>query len=109
VPEKSIKLIETSIFHTLINAYLSPLDCWEMQESLALNPEKGSVIRGTKGMRKVRWSVPGKGKSGGLRVIYHWDSTEKCPVLFFLFVYRKSEQGDLSAKQIKTLIDELEA
>ena len=64
VPRKSIKLVETPIFHKMINGYLSPLDCWEMQEALAANPEKGSVIRGTKGMRKVRWNIPGQGKSG---------------------------------------------
>ena len=109
MPGKSIKLVETPVFHKLINEYLSPLDCWEMQEALGANPIKGSVIRGTGGMRKVRWNVPGKGKSGGLRIIYHWDRSEECPALFFLFVYKKSVQGDLSPQQIAKLIGELEA
>ncbi|HLX60174.1 MAG TPA: hypothetical protein VKX17_02715 [Planctomycetota bacterium] len=60
-------------------------------------------------MRKVRWNIPGKGKSGGLRIIYHWDQSEVCPALFFLFVYKKSVQGDLTAKQIEKLVKELEA
>jgi hypothetical protein len=43
-----------------------------LQDALAVNPELGDVIQGTNGLRKVRWAIPGRGKRGGMRVIYYW-------------------------------------
>jgi len=109
VVKRTIKLVETPVFHSLINQYLSPLEYWDMQETLASNPGKGSVIPGAHGMRKVRWSIAGKGKSGGLRIIYLWEPDASQPAIYFVFVYRKSTQGDLTPRQMQRLISELEA
>jgi hypothetical protein len=49
----------------------------------------------------VRWGTAGSGKRGGLRVIYHWAPTEGA--FYMLYVYRKNDQGDLTAAQIRTL------
>jgi hypothetical protein len=84
-----------------------------LQAALMANPEAGDVIEGTGGLRKLRFgdSRRGKGKRGGLRVVYYWwDAGSQ----FWLFtVYGKSEVEDLTSyerKQFKVMIKaELEA
>jgi hypothetical protein len=99
-------LIDTPVFFELIHQYLSSAEHWSLQEALIRNPEKGAILKGSGGIRKLRWPLPGKGKSGGLRIIYHWDTADRR--LFFLFCYPKSRQNDLTPKQIKILRDVLE-
>ncbi len=75
---------------------------------LQQRPEAGDVIVGTGGLRKVRFadSRRGKGKRGGLRVIYYWwvDGRQ-----FWLFtLYNKDEMSDLTAKEKKVLKELLE-
>ena len=72
-----------------------------MQLALVLRPEQGPVIRGAGGLRKVRWAARGKGKRGGVRVIYYWDPKQE--VFYMLFVYTKSAQDDLTSSQLKVL------
>ena len=66
-------------------------------EYLALNPEAGAEIPGTGGIRKLRWAGKGKGKRGGLRVIYYFYN-DTAPV-FLLTVYGKGEQENLTPEQ----------
>ncbi|NOY57348.1 MAG: type II toxin-antitoxin system RelE/ParE family toxin [Calditrichaeota bacterium] len=61
---------------------------------LSLHPKSGSIIKGTGGIRKLRWGRKGKGKSGGVRVIYFFHSDEM--PLFLLTVFGKSEKDNLS-------------
>ena len=65
------------------------------------NPELGKLVRGSGGLRKIRWGLPGKGKSGGARVIYYWAVKEDH--IFMLLMYSKSEQEDLTPSQLKIL------
>ncbi len=77
------------------------------QNALMENPEAGKVIEGTGGLRKVRWPDPrrGKGKRGGLRVIYYWWNGRR---QFWLFtLYDKDEMEDLTAKERTTLKERL--
>ena len=77
-----------------------------MQAELMANPEQGDVIEGTGGLRKLRQPDPkrGKGKRGGLRVIYFWWERGR---QFWLFtLYGKDEMADLSAKE-KALLREM--
>jgi hypothetical protein len=77
------------------------------QSALLKNPEAGDVVEGTGGLRKVRHADPrrGKGKSGGLRVIYFWWEPGR---QFWLFtLYDKDEMDDLSPKERKALRDML--
>lgn len=74
-----------------------------LQLILMENPEAGDVIKGTGGLRKLRYAdaARGKGKRGGLRIIYYWRLSED---QFWLFtVYDKDDADDLTAQQRKTL------
>ncbi|AEG70749.1 hypothetical protein [Ralstonia solanacearum] len=79
-----------------------------LQQELLAQPDAGDVIKGTGGLRKLRFSDKrrGKGKRGGLRVIYyHWDGSSQ----FWMFVvYDKDEAADLSSDERKVLARLLE-
>jgi hypothetical protein len=64
------------------------------------NPEKGKLIQGSGGLRKIRWAIQGRGKSGGLRIIYYFYPPSQ---IFMLVVYKKGSQEDLSSDQLKFL------
>lgn len=93
--------VETPVFTRLVRGILDDDSYRALQLALLLRPEQGALIRGSGGLRKVRWGAEGRGKRGGLRVIYFWErAKETC---YMLFVYQKSEQGDLTAAQIRAL------
>jgi hypothetical protein len=66
---------------------------------LAGNPRVGAVVPGTGGLRKLRWALPGRGKSGGARVIYYYQN-ESIP-LYVLDIYAKNQKTNLSAAEKK--------
>jgi hypothetical protein len=92
--------IETSIFTREIQRLLPDESYRMLQSVLMLRPDAGSVIRGTGGLRKIRWNLPGSGKRGALRVIYFWSPPD---TIFMLFPYRKTDQEDLTPEQLKLL------
>jgi mRNA-degrading endonuclease RelE of RelBE toxin-antitoxin system len=77
-----------------------------LQAYLAERPDAGDLIRGSGGMRKIRWAGTGRGKRGGLRVIYYWWTAKDR--ISMLLVYPKNEQDDLNAEQMKQLRKALE-
>jgi mRNA-degrading endonuclease RelE of RelBE toxin-antitoxin system len=93
--------IETPVFTKQVYDLLSDELYAELQQYLAQCPDAGDVIRDTGGLRKVRWSVPGRGKSGGVRVIYYHVSAQVQVRL--LLIYRKGIKDDLSAAEKKVL------
>lgn len=68
---------------------------------LAQRPEAGALIEGTGGVRKLRWAREGKGKSGGVRVIYYFHS-ETLPLLM-IDMYAKNEKENISKADKNTL------
>jgi mRNA-degrading endonuclease RelE of RelBE toxin-antitoxin system len=68
----SMVFIETAHFSQLVSKYLSDEDYRKMQLYLMEHPDAGDIIRGSGGVRKLRWSRQGMGKSGGVRTIYYW-------------------------------------
>ncbi|MCS6910642.1 MAG: type II toxin-antitoxin system RelE/ParE family toxin [Anaerolineales bacterium] len=73
----------------------------KLQSLLANHPTIGAVIPGSGGLRKVRWGLRGRGKQGGVRVIYYWAARQA--KLLMLLVYPKNERDDLSAEQLRVL------
>jgi mRNA-degrading endonuclease RelE of RelBE toxin-antitoxin system len=92
---------ETSVFTRLVTGMMSDDEYRALQDALQLNPRMGPVIRGTGGLRKARWGLPGRGKRGGGRVIYYWAVGDD--TILMLFIYDKHRQGDLTAAQTRTL------
>lgn len=94
-------IIETSVFARQVRELLSEEEYRELQIALVRRPQAGSVIKGSGGLRKVRWAVRRRGKRGGVRVIYYWAVAPD--QLLMLLIYRKSERDDLTPDQLKTL------
>ena len=72
-----------------------------LQVALSLRPAQGPLIPGGAGLRKLRWGASGRGKRGGVRVIYYW--VVDVHVCYMAYVYAKNEQGDLTPVQIRAL------
>ncbi len=96
-----MRFVETPIFTRQVTSLLSDDEYKALQQALLLRPEQGALIRGSGGLRKVRWSKRGIGKRGGIRVIYYWHEGDD--VFFMLFAYGKNVQGDLSQAQLRVL------
>lgn len=94
-------IIETSVFTRVIKKLMSDDEYKDLQEALVNRPDMGAIIQGTGGLRKVRWKLEGKGKSGGVRAIYYWMTEDE--QIYMLYVYPKSEQEDLTPDQKKAL------
>ena len=92
-----ITIVEFPAFQAQVGVCIQPVERDELFDFLARNPEAGDEMTGTGGIRKLRWAGKGKGKRGGLRVIYYYYN-EIAPI-FLLTVYGKGAQEDLTAKQ----------
>ena len=68
-----------------------------------MNPLAGDLIRGTGGVRKLRWGRGGRGKSGGVRIIYYFHSANA--PLYLLTIYGKGDKADLTEHERKELAD----
>lgn len=96
-----MRFVETHVFTAAIRRHLDDERYRQLQIALMLRPEQGPIIQGSGGLRKVRWATSGGGKRGGLRVIYHWAPHDQA--FYMVYVYTKSEQGDLTPAQIRQL------
>lgn len=97
----SMQFIETSIFTRQVIALLTDDQYRELQVALSVHPELGAIIPRGGGLRKIRWSMTGRGKRGGVRAIYYW-LVAKDQILM-LFLYSKNEKDDLTPTQLKVL------
>jgi hypothetical protein len=97
----AIEFIETPTFTRMITALLTDDEYWGLQYVLMENPERGEIIQGGGGIRKLRYAVQGRGKSGGIRVIYYWikDNDQ----IYMLVAYPKSKKDDLTDKETAVL------
>ena len=95
--------IESPIFERYRSEYLTDEEYQAFQNELLNRPKSGDVIKGSGGIRKVRYSQKnrGKGKRGGIRVIYYWlDSHNR---FYLITLYSKGEIADLSPNETKSL------
>lgn len=96
-----MRFVETPIFTEEVRDLLGEEVYRALQLALLFRPEQGALIKGSGGLRKIRWGAKGKGKRGGCRIIYYLDKPQD--VIFMLFAYPKSAQAELSPAQIRTL------
>jgi hypothetical protein len=99
-------IIETSVFTRLIKELMDDDSYAELQESLVRKPDMGNLIPGSSGLRKVRWKIERKGKRGGARIIYYWQTADE--QLWMLYGYAKVSKDDLTQVQLKSLRDIIE-
>jgi mRNA-degrading endonuclease RelE of RelBE toxin-antitoxin system len=100
---------ETTSFTATVGNYLTDDEYRALQSHMQLNPQAGDVMPRTGGFRKLRWADVrrGKGRRGGLRVIYYWLMNDG---QFWMFaIYDKDELENLTAEQEKALKKAIEA
>ncbi len=98
--------IETPLFTRLLADYLSDDEYRELQAALSRAPESGSVVPGSGGVRKLRWSRRGQGKRGGLRVIYYLRIGRE--EIWMLTLYPKNVTDNIPAHILRKIREEIE-
>ena len=98
--------IESKLFSRLLGDYLTDDEYAELQTALADAPERGAVVPGSGGVRKLRWSQPGRGKRGGIRVIYYAKTHEG--IIWMLTIYVKNEEQSIPAHVLRKIKEEID-
>lgn len=96
---------ETDVFTSRITELIDDESYAALQATLIIDPEAGDLIPRSKGLRKIRWMGSGRGKRGGIRVIYYLVHNEE---IFMLYAYPKNRESDLSSRHIQMLRDLVE-
>jgi hypothetical protein len=95
--------IESSAFARACSVYLDDDEYAELQQFMMQNPEAGQLVPGSGGVRKLRWSRPGTGKRGGLRVIYF--VAVEPNEFWMLTIYSKAKRDDVPGHVLKQLLE----
>ena len=101
-----MEFIETTAFTKYVYEYLSDDEYLGLQSFLLQYPEFGKVVPGSGGVRKVRWAMAGKGKSGGVRVIYYFKRQDD--EIWLLTIYSKNEVENIPAHVLRQIAKEIE-
>jgi len=96
--------VETRLFTGLVSQYLSDDEYADLQRALIADPEAGDVIRGTGGVRKLRWGIAGRGKRGGIRIIYYVRAQQG--QIWMLTLYAKNEEQTIPAHVLRKIREE---
>ena len=99
-------VIETPVFTKKAADLLSEVEREEFAVFISQNPTSGSVVKGSGGVRKIRWARSGSGKSGGVRVIYYnmVDDEE----VWLLTLYAKNERSTIPAHELRLIKEAIE-
>ena len=98
--------VETKLFTQLVTDYFSDDEYAALQNAIIANPEAGAVIQGSGGVRKLRWGTSGRGKRGGVRVIYYLRLRQG--LVWMLTMYAKNETDSISGSVLKKIKEELD-
>ena len=101
-----LTVVGSPIFQRLWPRYWDEEERAEFAAFIALSPEACSVIRGSGGVRKVRWAREGTGKSGGMRIVYL--TRNDAGEVYLLTLYAKSESENISLNTLKEIRRALE-
>ena len=99
--------VETRLFSRLVQEYLSDREYAALQAELIRNPQAGAVIRGSGGVRKLRWAARGRGKRSGYRVIYFVRRPQG--IIWLLTIYPKNVSDSISPQLLKQIREEIES
>jgi mRNA-degrading endonuclease RelE of RelBE toxin-antitoxin system len=95
----------TDVFTARIVEFIDDESYSALQAVLVADPEAGDLIPKTRGLRKIRWLGSGRGKRGGIRIIYYLVRFDE---IFMLYVYPKNRESDLSPRHLQMLKDLVE-
>ncbi|MEM1085714.1 MAG: type II toxin-antitoxin system RelE/ParE family toxin [Verrucomicrobiota bacterium] len=93
---------ETDVFTARITELIDDESYAALQEAIVVDPEAGDLIPRSKGLRKIRWRGSGRGKRGGIRVIYYLVHQD---AVYMLYAYPKNKETDLSQRHLQVLRD----
>jgi hypothetical protein len=96
-PALKLIFLEDESFTKLAEQYIGDEGMATLQNELCENPDAGDLIPGTGGARKIRIALPGRGKSGGARVIYYYRDSRNA--IFFLTLYPKNKKSNLTSRE----------
>ena len=104
-----MEFLEAPAFTRRVSSYLTDDQYRELQNWLASNPDSGDLIPRSGGFRKLRWADPrrGKGRRGGLRIIYYYFPTDH--QIWLMTLYNKAEAADLTPGETKALKNAIDA
>ena len=101
--------VETSDFTRHLRSHLDDDDYAALQAFLSAHPDAGDLIRGSGGIRKIRWGSRGRGKRGGIRIIYYWLVAEDR--VYLLTLCGKGVKDDLTRAELaawRKIVEEIE-
>jgi mRNA-degrading endonuclease RelE of RelBE toxin-antitoxin system len=98
--------VETPLFSKLVKEYLTDEEYRRLQHALITSPESGAVIKGSGGVRKLRWAAPGRGKRGGYRIIYYLRRPKG--VVWMLTMYPKNVVDSIPTNVLKQIREEID-
>lgn len=100
------EFIETPLFSKMLERYLDDDAYAQLQAALTARPEAGAIVPGSGGVRKLRWGAEGRGKRGGLRVIYYLRTARG--QIWMLTLYGKNVQENIPGHVLKQLREEID-
>ena len=98
-----MEFIETPTFTRMLIELLTDDEYAQLQSVLVVNPALGDIVKGGGGIRKLRHALPGRGKRGGVRVIYYWLRNDG--QIYMLLIYPKSKKDTLTARETAILCE----
>jgi mRNA-degrading endonuclease RelE of RelBE toxin-antitoxin system len=102
---KIVIFIETTAFTKYVYTYLTDDEFLGLQSFLLRCPESGKIVPGSGGVRKIRWQMAGKGKRGGVRIIYYFKKQDD--EIWLLTIYSKSKTDKISAHVLRQIAEEI--
>lgn len=100
------EFIESPLFSKYLADYLADDEYAALQDYLCEHPEAGDMVRGSGGVRKLRWARSGAGKSGGVRVCYYVRT--KAGRMLMLTIYAKSARDSIPGHLLKAIKEKME-
>ncbi len=101
-----LTFVEAPLFTKYVHDYLDEPNYLTLQVMLSGTPDLGDIIPKSGGIRKLRWAAKGKGKRGGVRIIYYWQKADG--EIWLLTLYAKNEADSIPAHVLRELLKEFE-